>query len=106
MIAAMRQWQVIPKQVIFDNGGPFRGKLLAAFCHNLGIKLIHTTPYHPQTNGKVERAFRDDMPEFYRHYERWDFDVLRRDLPAYVEYRNECARALGIGWPTGAESPG
>src|SRR5215813_1421336 len=36
MIAAMRQWQVIPKQVLFDNGGPFRGKLLAAFCQNLG----------------------------------------------------------------------
>jgi transposase InsO family protein len=97
MIAAMRQWQVIPKQVIFDNGGPFRGKLLAAFCQNLGIKLIHTSPYHPQTNGKVERAFRDDIPEFYRHYDRWDFDVLRRDLPAYVEYRNNVRGHWALG---------
>lgn len=89
MISAMRQWQVIPKQVLFDNGGPFRGMLLGAFCHNLDIKLIHTSPRHPQTNGKLERAFRADMPEFYRHYDRWDFDALRRDLPAYVEYRND-----------------
>ena len=32
MIVAMRQWQVIPKQVLLDNAGPFRGQLLAAFC--------------------------------------------------------------------------
>jgi hypothetical protein len=29
------------------------------------------------------------MPEFYRHYDIWDFDELRRDLPKYIEYRNE-----------------
>ncbi len=89
MISAMRQWQVIPKQVVFDNGGPFRGKMLEAFCKNLEIKLIHTSPHHPQTNGKIERAFRADMPEFYRPYDIWDFDELRRGLLAYVEYRNE-----------------
>src|SRR6186997_3138169 len=48
LCAAMRQWQVIPKAVVFDNGLAFRGKLLEAFCRNLGIELIHTTPQHPQ----------------------------------------------------------
>ncbi len=97
LIWAMRQWQVIPKQVLFDNGGPFRGHLLQAFCDNLHIQLIHETPYHPQTNGKLERAFRDDLHEFYRHYEAWYFDELRHDLPAYVHYRNAIRghRALG-----------
>jgi transposase InsO family protein len=89
MIAAMRRWQVIPKQVVFDNAGSFRGKLLEAFCKNLDIRLIHISPGHPQTNGKLERAFRSDMSEFYRRNDTWDFDALRRDLPAYVEYRNE-----------------
>ncbi len=89
IISAMRQWKIIPKQVVFDNGGPFKGKMLEAFCDNLDIQLIHTSPRHPQTNGKLERAFRSDMPEFYRHYETWNFDELRRDLPAYVAYRNE-----------------
>jgi transposase InsO family protein len=97
LIVAMRQWQVIPKQVLLDNAGPFRGQLLAAFCQNLGIELIHSSPRHPQTNGKLERAFRDDMPEFYRQYERWDFDVLRRDLPAYVEYRNTVRGHWALG---------
>ena len=86
---AMRQWQVIPKAVVFDNGLAFRGKLLEAFCRNLGIELIHTTPQHPQTNGKLERAFRDDMPEFYRQQATWELEALRCALPAYVQYRNE-----------------
>src|SRR5947209_20623168 len=77
----MRQWQVIPKGVVFDNGMPFRGRLLEAFCRNLGIQLIHTAPQHPQTNGKLERAFRDDMPEFYRHQPVWECEALRACYP-------------------------
>src|SRR5207244_12549519 len=78
-----------PQVVVFDQSGAFRGKLLEAFCRNLGIRLIHASPQHPQTNGKLERAFRDDMPEFYRHQPVWELEALRRALPAYVQYRNE-----------------
>jgi transposase InsO family protein len=85
---AMRQWQVIPKAVVFDNGMTFRGRLLEAFCRNQGLQLLHTAPQHPQTNGKGERAFRDDMPEFYRQQPTWELQALRRALPAYVQYRN------------------
>ena len=52
LIAAMRQWQVIPAAVVFDNGSAFKGKLLSAFCEQVGIRLIHTAVNHPQTNGK------------------------------------------------------
>jgi transposase InsO family protein len=89
LITAMRQWQVIPNAVVFDNGSAFKGKLLSAFCTNLGVRLIHTSVCHPQTNGKLERAFRDDMRDFYQHYDTWLLEPLRRDLPAYVQYRNE-----------------
>ncbi len=89
LCATMRQWQVIPTGVVFDQRTVFRGKLLAAFCQNLGIRLIHATPRHPQTHGKLERAFRDDMPELYRQQPTWELETLRRALPAYVQYRNE-----------------
>jgi transposase InsO family protein len=97
LIAAMRQWQVIPKAVLFDNAQQFRGNLLSAFCQHLGIRLIHAAVNHPQTNGKLERAFRDDMKDFYRQYDVWSLDRLRSDLPRYVHYRNYIRghRALG-----------
>jgi len=88
LIAAMRQWQVIPKAVVFDNGPEFKGKLLSVFCDHLGIRLIHTSVRHPQTNGKLERAFRDDMKDFYKLYDEWHFEQLRYDLPSYIHYRN------------------
>jgi transposase InsO family protein len=88
LIAAMRQWQVIPKAVVFDNGSPFKGRLLVAFCQHLGIRLIHAAVNHPQTNGKLERAFRDDMKDLYRQYDAWSLGPLRSALPAYVYYRN------------------
>jgi len=87
-IAAMRRYQTIPKALLFDNGQCFRGNLLKALCQRLGINLIHTSIQHPQTNGKLERAFRDDMREFYKQYNVWRLWELQRDLPEYVHYRN------------------
>jgi transposase InsO family protein len=89
MIAAMRQYQTIPKGVVFDNGSQFKGYLLSAFCSNLSIRLIHSSVRHPQTNGKLERAFRDDRREYYDRFGEWIFDELRQGLPEYVRYRNE-----------------
>jgi transposase InsO family protein len=89
MIAAMRQYQTIPKGMVFDNGPHFKGYLLSAFCSNLGIRLMHASVCHPQTNGKLERAFRDDRQEYYDRFDAWMFDDLMKKLPAYVRYRNE-----------------
>ena len=44
---------------------------------------------HPQTNGKLERAFRDDRREYYNQFDELIFDELRKGLPEYVRYRNE-----------------
>ncbi len=89
LIAAMRFHQTIPKALVFDNCSCFKGEMLTAFCRRLGTRLIHSSVNHPQTNGKLERAFRDDMNEFYRRFDKWKFYDLRQKLPAYVEYRNQ-----------------
>lgn len=97
MIAAMRQYQIIPKGVVFDNGPQFTSYLLSAFCTNLGIRLIHSSVCHPQTNGKLERAFRDDRREYYDMFKEWIFDELRQGLPEYVRYRNEIRGHYALG---------
>src|SRR5262249_1193303 len=97
LIAAMRQYQTIPKAVLFDNGSYFKGCLVTGFCQNLGIRLIHSGVRHPQTNGKIERAFRDDKREFYDQYDEWIFDELRRGLPDYVHYRNHVRGHFALG---------
>lgn len=44
-----------PQRVLSDNGAPFVATLVTTNLEALGIARSHSRPYHPQTNGKVER---------------------------------------------------
>jgi transposase InsO family protein len=51
----------LPASLLSDNGAVFTGRsrrgkvLLELELERLGIQIKHSTPYHPQTCGKVER---------------------------------------------------
>lgn len=44
-----------PKVIVSDNGPPFNSEELDKFCQESMIKLIHSPPYHPQSNRLAER---------------------------------------------------
>ncbi|GBN89719.1 hypothetical protein AVEN_6476-1 [Araneus ventricosus] len=44
-----------PHKLITDRGTQFRRETLQTLSKICGIKLQHTTAYHPACNGKVER---------------------------------------------------
>ena len=45
----------VPEEILTDQGTNFTSQLLAEVYHLLHIKPIRTTPYHPETDGLVER---------------------------------------------------
>ena len=45
----------IPEKLLSDSRREFENELLQGMWKLCGIKKIYTTPYHPQTNGKVEQ---------------------------------------------------
>ena len=45
----------IPKEILTDQGANFTSQLLAEIYRSLHIKALRTSPYHPQTDGLVER---------------------------------------------------
>ena len=45
----------LPEQVVTDNGPQFIAEEFAAFLRQNGIKHLKCTPYHPSSNGAVER---------------------------------------------------
>ena len=45
----------VPKEILTDQGSNFTSKSLRQVYSLLGIRGIKTTPYHPQTDGLVER---------------------------------------------------
>ena len=48
----------LPKSVVSDNGPQFTSFEFKQFCEKNNVKHIRSTPYHPRTNGLVERAIR------------------------------------------------
>jgi hypothetical protein len=48
----------VPEQITSDRGRQFCSSLWDALTHRLGVKMRFTTPYHPQSNGAVERFHR------------------------------------------------
>ena len=49
----------VPERIHTDQGAQFESRLMAELCTLWGVRKIHTTPYHPQANGVVERGNRD-----------------------------------------------
>ena len=45
-----------PRQLMSDQASEFTGQVISELCDLLGITKIRTLPYHPQTNGTVERV--------------------------------------------------
>ena len=43
-----------PDQLHSDNGKEFTAEVVQHLCHAMNIKVIHGSPYHPQTQGQVE----------------------------------------------------
>ena len=44
-----------PKIIQSDNGKEFIANVVTTVCSSLGITIIHGRPYHPQSQGQVER---------------------------------------------------
>ena len=46
----------IPAEIVCDNGSQFISKRTTDFCAAWGIKMITSTPVHPQANGQAESS--------------------------------------------------
>lgn len=49
----------IPHTMTTDQGSQFESRLMSSLTSFLGIQKIHTSSYHPQSNGMIERFHRD-----------------------------------------------
>ena len=45
-----------PARLLSDRGASFTSSIIEELCKILGIQWLQTMPYHPQTNGLVERS--------------------------------------------------
>lgn len=78
-----------PKSLLSDQGSNFLSKLVKAICILLDIHKVRTTPYHPQTDGVVER-FNHQIAEHISHYVNSDHTNWDEYLP-YALYAHRTA---------------
>ena len=57
-----------PKILQVDNGTEFTNNLLDSYCSKNNIKLIHSSPFHPQTNGVCEAVHKEIRKYIYNKY--------------------------------------
>ena len=51
----------VPARLLSDRGTSFTSSIIEELCKILGIQQLWTMPYHPQTNGLVERSHQTIM---------------------------------------------
>jgi transposase InsO family protein len=87
-VAFFDTWGVRTQRVLTDNGSPFRSRLWADTCRDLGVSPRRTRPYRPQTNGKAERFIQTMLRRWaYRHSYPTSHDRATA-LPAFLDWYN------------------
>ena len=85
------------ERVLTDNGSCYRSRDFAAALQESGVIHKRTRPYHPQTNGKVERYNRT-MLEEWAYAAPYLSDTARRDaFPAWLHTYNHHRGHTALG---------
>jgi transposase InsO family protein len=87
-------------RVLTDNGSAYRSKAFRRVLRRLRIRHLRTRPYHPQTNGKVERWIRTVLSECLYLEVFGSSEERRLALARFVGYYNDQRPHLGIGGRT------
>jgi len=84
----------LPDAIFVDNGGPWGFTLeepwtrLGVWLLKLGVRLIHSRPYHPQSRGKNERFHRTLKAEVFALIRFRDLAAVQRALDAWRDVYN------------------
>lgn len=107
----------LPEAMFVDNGGPWGGSWgdassrhwtrLRIWLLKLGVALIYSTPYHPQSRGKTERFHRTLSDELFALRPFESLENAQRALDAWREIYNfeRPHEAIGLAVPADRYRP-
>jgi putative transposase len=90
----------VTPRIISDNGPQFIAKDFKEFIRICGMTHVKTSPYYPQSNGKIERFHRTIKGDCIRQETPLTLEDARRVVARYVEHYNTVRLHSAIGYVT------
>jgi putative transposase len=90
-------------RIISDNGPQFIARDFKEFIRICGMTHVRTSPYYPQSNGKIERWHRSIKSECVRPGTPLTVEDAVRLIEGYVRHYNEVRLHSAIGYVTPAD---
>ncbi len=87
-------------RIISDNGPQFIARDFKEFIRAAGITHVRTSPYYPQSNGKLERWHGSLKRECVRPAAPASLEEARRLISSYVEHYNTVRLHSALGYVT------
>ena len=97
---ARERFPGVTPRIISDNGPQFIAKDFKEFIRICGMTHVKTSPYYPQSNGKIERFHRTLKGDCIRTETPLSLEDARRIVARYVEHYNTVRLHSAIGYVT------
>jgi putative transposase len=97
---ARERFPTATPRIISDNGPQFVAKDFKEFIRICGMTHVRTSPYYPQSNGKIERFHRTIKGDCLRPETPLSLEDARRIVARYVEQYNTVRLHSAIGYVT------
>lgn len=85
-------------RIISDNGPQFIAKDFKEFIRLAGMTHVRTSPFYPQSNGKLERYHKTIKTECIRPKVALSLDEARTQIADYIRYYNDERLHSAIGY--------
>jgi transposase InsO family protein len=101
--AAREKFPGASPRIISDNGPQFIARDFKEFIRMCGMTHVRTSPYYPQSNGKLERWHKSLKNECIRPGTPLSLEDAHRIIGRYVEHYNTVRLHSAIGYVTPAD---
>jgi putative transposase len=100
---AREKFPAATPRVITDNGPQFIARDFHEFIRLCGMTHVRTSPYYPQSNGKIERWHQTLKADCLRPHVPLSLDEARRLVAEFVNHYNHQRLHSAIGYVTPAD---
>jgi transposase InsO family protein len=97
---AREKYPEVHPRIISDNGPQFLARDFKEFIRICEMTHVRTSPYYPQSNGKIERWRQSIKTEYIRPQTPLSLHEARNLVERYVDYYNTVCLHSAIGYVT------